>query len=98
MILTRNGSQPSVKGPDDWFTGDVRIDPIAPEAREPSRLTSAIVTFEPGLDQARSRAPTNMYCQLDRGNPPDPAVERVERRWEGVGEQRKHHGVGIGPV
>ena len=61
MILTRNGSQPSVKGPDEWFTGHVRIDPIHLEAREPSRLTSAIVTFEPG---ARSNWHTHPLGQL----------------------------------
>lgn len=61
MIHTRNGSQPSVKGPDDWFTGDVRIDPIRLEAREPSRLTSALVTFEPG---ARTNWHTHPRGQL----------------------------------
>jgi quercetin dioxygenase-like cupin family protein len=61
MILTRNGSQPSVKGPDDWFTGSVRIDPIHLEAQEPSRLTSAIVTFEPG---ARTNWHTHPLGQL----------------------------------
>lgn len=30
MELKRNGSQPSSKGPDDWFTGNVRIDPLFP--------------------------------------------------------------------
>ncbi len=51
MEITRNGTQPSVKGPDEWFTGDVRID--SPFQRsEPSRLTGAIVTFEPGARTA----------------------------------------------
>jgi quercetin dioxygenase-like cupin family protein len=48
MILKRNGSQASIKGPDDWFTGSVRIDPIHLEPKEPSRITSVLVTFEPG--------------------------------------------------
>ncbi|MFV8816753.1 cupin domain-containing protein [Haliea sp. E17] len=48
MILTRNGSQASIKGPADWFIGDVRIDPIHMQAQEPSRITSALVAFEPG--------------------------------------------------
>jgi quercetin dioxygenase-like cupin family protein len=61
MILTRNGSQPSIKGPDDWFVGSVRIDPIHLEAQEPSRLTSAIVTFEPG---ARTNWHTHPLGQL----------------------------------
>ncbi|MGV3640148.1 MAG: hypothetical protein ACO1NZ_06475, partial [Adhaeribacter sp.] len=28
MEITRVGSQPSIKGPEDWFTGAVRIDPL----------------------------------------------------------------------
>jgi len=48
MILNRNGSRASIKGPADWFIGDVRIDPIHMEQQEPSRITSALVTFEPG--------------------------------------------------
>ncbi|MHA6822413.1 (R)-mandelonitrile lyase [Ralstonia pseudosolanacearum] len=48
MELKRAGSQPSIKGPAEWFTGNVRIDPlnIAPQA--PARASSASVTFEPG--------------------------------------------------
>ncbi|MBS0578892.1 MAG: cupin domain-containing protein [Proteobacteria bacterium] len=47
MQITRNGTQPSIKGPADWFTGAVRIDSMF-QRSEPSRLTGAIVTFEPG--------------------------------------------------
>ena len=47
MEIIRNGSQPSMKGPADWFTGDVRIDGMFNRS-EPSRLTGATVTFEPG--------------------------------------------------
>ena len=47
MILTRAGSQPSAKGPAEYFTGTVRID--APfQATEPGRAGGATVTFEPG--------------------------------------------------
>ncbi len=28
MEIQRNGSQSSMKGPPDWFTGTVRIDPL----------------------------------------------------------------------
>ena len=48
MIINRNGSQPSIKGPAEWFTGNARIDPILLKPEEPSRITSALVTFEPG--------------------------------------------------
>ena len=61
MILTRNGSRASVKGPEQVFTGNVRIDPIHIEPQEPSRITSALVTFEPG---ARSNWHTHPLGQL----------------------------------
>ncbi|MCG6941556.1 MAG: cupin domain-containing protein [Thiohalocapsa sp.] len=51
MEIARNGTRPSVKGPDEWFTGDVRIDSQF-QRSEPSRLTGAIVTFEPGARTA----------------------------------------------
>ena len=47
MSISRNGSRPSMKGPNEIFTGNVRIDPIM-AAPEPSRMTCASVTFEPG--------------------------------------------------
>ena len=51
MQITRAGAQPSGKGPADWFTGTVRIDPlfIAPA---PARIAGATVTFEPGARTA----------------------------------------------
>src|SRR3954469_10459940 len=51
MELKQSGSQPSSKGPDNWFTGSVRIDPLFPAA-EPSRSSAALVTFEPGARTA----------------------------------------------
>jgi quercetin dioxygenase-like cupin family protein len=51
MELKRAGSQPSQKGPAQWFTGTVRIDPLN-TAPEPSRLSCASVTFEPGARTA----------------------------------------------
>jgi len=47
ISITRNGSQASVKGPADWFTGAVRIDPLF-NPPEPARASGASVTFEPG--------------------------------------------------
>ncbi|ANK86054.1 MULTISPECIES: (R)-mandelonitrile lyase [Rhizobium] len=47
MDIKRNGSQPSAKGPVEWFTGNVRIDPLF-AAIEPARAAGASVTFEPG--------------------------------------------------
>src|SRR5439155_1340508 len=45
--ITRNGSQPSGKGPAEYFTGSVRIDPLFQSA-DPARAVGASVTFEPG--------------------------------------------------
>lgn len=52
MIITRNRSQASIKGPVDWFSGTVRIDPLFLKANTPSRVTGASVTFEPGARTA----------------------------------------------
>jgi quercetin dioxygenase-like cupin family protein len=51
MEIKRSGSQPSMKGPAEWFTGTVRIDPLFAEA-DPSRVSGALVTFEPGARTA----------------------------------------------
>ncbi len=51
MQITRVGSQPSDKGPEDWFTGAVRIDPLF-GANEARRGAAASVTFEPGARTA----------------------------------------------
>ncbi|HZJ47293.1 MAG TPA: cupin domain-containing protein [Pyrinomonadaceae bacterium] len=51
MELKRNGSQPSSKGPNEYFTGNVRVDPLF-EAPAPSRARGASVTFEPGARSA----------------------------------------------
>ena len=51
MEITRAGSQPSAKGPADWFTGTVRIDPLFDRA-DPARVGGASVTFEPGARTA----------------------------------------------
>jgi quercetin dioxygenase-like cupin family protein len=51
MEIKRNGSQPSAKGPADYFTGTVRVDSLF-NAPEPARARSASVTFEPGARTA----------------------------------------------
>ncbi|WP_127903668.1 (R)-mandelonitrile lyase [Solirhodobacter olei] len=51
MDINRSGSKPSVKGPEAWFTGSVRIDPLM-NPPEPARVASASVTFEPGARTA----------------------------------------------
>ena len=51
MDIKRSGSQPSGKGPAEYFTGAVRVDPLFnPPA--PARVLGASVTFEPGARTA----------------------------------------------
>jgi quercetin dioxygenase-like cupin family protein len=51
MEIKRIGTQPSGKGPADWFTGMVRIDPLF-QASAPARAAGAHITFEPGARTA----------------------------------------------
>jgi quercetin dioxygenase-like cupin family protein len=51
MDIKRNGSQPSRKGPAEYFTGTVRIDPLF-QPSDPARAVGASVTFEPGARTA----------------------------------------------
>ena len=51
MEIKRGGTQAPRKGPGDWFTGSVRIDPLF-QAAAPARGQGAAVTFEPGARSA----------------------------------------------
>ena len=51
MHITRAGTQASLQGPADWFTGTVRIDPLF-ASPEPARSAGNAVTFEPGARTA----------------------------------------------
>jgi quercetin dioxygenase-like cupin family protein len=51
MQITRSGSQPSGKGPSEYFTGVVRVDPLF-KAPDPARVSGARVMFEPGARTA----------------------------------------------
>ena len=55
MEIKRNGSQVSSKGPEEYFTGSVRVDPLFSVTEAP--LTGAAVTFEPGARSAWHRHP-----------------------------------------
>ena len=66
MKITRSGSLPSAKGPEDWFTGTVRID--APfQATEPARVGGATVTFEPGARTAWHTHPLGQTLIVTQG-------------------------------
>jgi len=51
MDIRRTGSQPSARGPAEWFAGSVRLDPLF-QAAPPARVGGASVTFEPGARTA----------------------------------------------
>ena len=66
MNITRSGSQPSARGPAEWFTGTVRID--APfKAAAPARLGGATVTFEPGARTAWHTHPLGQLLIVTAG-------------------------------
>lgn len=66
MKITRAGSQPSGKGPADWFTGTVRIDPLF-TAPAPARTAAATVTFEPGARTAWHTHPLGQSLLVTAG-------------------------------
>jgi quercetin dioxygenase-like cupin family protein len=66
MELKRNGSQRASKGPAEYFTGNVRIDPLF-EAPEPARGRGASVTFEPGARTAWHRHPLGQTLIVTSG-------------------------------
>ena len=66
MEIQRSGSQPSRKGPADWFTGAVRIDPLL-QVRAPARAAGSSVTFEPGARTAWHTHPLGQTLIITAG-------------------------------
>jgi quercetin dioxygenase-like cupin family protein len=66
MEIKRKDSQPSNRGPADWFTGSVRIDPLF-EAPSPARVRVASVTFEPGARTAWHTHPLGQMLIVTSG-------------------------------
>lgn len=66
MEIRRSGSQPSIKGPEQFFTGTVRIDPLF-EAPDPARVRCASVTFEPGARSAWHTHPLGQILVVTAG-------------------------------
>jgi quercetin dioxygenase-like cupin family protein len=64
--VTRSGSQPSAKGPAEYFTGSVRIDPLF-QANDPSRTSGGLVTFEPGARTAWHTHPLGQILIVTSG-------------------------------
>ena len=81
MEIKRAGSQPSQKGPAEWFTGTVRIDPLF-QAQASTRAAGASVTFEPGARTAWHTHPLGQTLIVTAG------VGRVQREGGPVEEIR----------
>ena len=65
MEITRSGMD-SQRGPSEWFTGDVWMDPIA-AAASPSRMTAYSVHFSPGARTAWHRHPLGQVIHVTEG-------------------------------
>ena len=96
MEIKRNGTQPSGKGPGEWFTGTVRIDPLF-QAPAPARVTGASVTFEPGARTAWHTHPLGQTlivtagCGLaQREGSPVEAIRPGDVVWFAPGEKHWH--------
>ena len=79
MDIKRIGSEPSGKGPADYFTGTVRVDPLF-KADSPARVNGASVTFEPGARTAWHTHPLGQHLIVTSG------CGRVQR-WGGPIEE-----------
>jgi quercetin dioxygenase-like cupin family protein len=79
MEIKRNGSQASNKGPAEYFTGAVRIDPLF-QPNAPARVAGASVTFEPGARTAWHRHPLGQTLVVIAGS-------GLAQRWGGPVEQ-----------
>lgn len=66
MKIIRAGSQPSTTGSADYFTGRVRLDPLA-RAELPGRVVCAHVTFEPGARTAWHTHPAGQTVIVTSG-------------------------------
>ena len=66
MEIQRSGSKPSGKGPAEFFTGSVRIDPLI-ATTPPARLGGAVVTFEPGARSAWHTHPLGQMLVVTAG-------------------------------
>jgi quercetin dioxygenase-like cupin family protein len=66
MEIKRSGSQPSRKGPAEYFTGAVRVDPLF-QAGDPARVSGGQVTFEPGARTAWHTHPLGQTLLITSG-------------------------------
>ncbi|WP_457153445.1 (R)-mandelonitrile lyase [Mesorhizobium sp. P5_C1] len=96
MDIVRAGTRPSGKGPADWFTGTVRIDPLF-NPFDPERVQGAQVTFEPGARTAWHTHPlgqtlivTSGLARVQREGGPIEEVRPSDVVWVAPGEKHWH--------
>jgi len=96
MDIRKCGSQPSSKGPAEYFTGTVRIDPLF-QANPPARAFGASVTFEPGARTAWHTHPLGQTlivtagCGLtQRWGGPVEKIRPGDVAWISPGEKHWH--------
>ena len=96
MQITRIDLQPSRKGPAEWFTGSVRVDPLF-EAPDPARAAGALVTFEPGARTAWHTHPLGQTLVVTAGcgraqreGGPVEAIRPGDVVWFAPGERHWH--------
>ena len=96
MEIKHAGSTPSNKGPADWFTGTVRIDPLF-QAPTPARAVGASVTFEPGARTAWHTHPlgqtlivTAGFGRAQREGGPVEEIRPGDVVWFPAGEKHWH--------
>jgi quercetin dioxygenase-like cupin family protein len=98
MEIKRNGSQPSAKGPADYFSGNVRVDGLF-NALAPARVVSATVTFEPGARTAWHTHPLGQTLivtagcgRAQRWGGPIEEIRAGDVIWFAPGEKHWHGG------
>jgi quercetin dioxygenase-like cupin family protein len=96
MDIKRSGSEPSAKGPAEYFTGSVRVDMLF-RPQEPSRTSGAYVTFEPGARTAWHTHPlgqtliiTAGFGWVQREGGPAEEVRPGDVVWFPAGEKHWH--------
>lgn len=96
VTVTPNASQPSVRGPADWFTGTVRVD--APfKGTDEARVSGATVTFEPGARTAWHTHPLGQTLIVTAGSgfvqewgQPIRAIRPGDTVWIAPGAKHRH--------
>lgn len=96
MKITRSGANASVRGPEDYFTGTVRIDPMF-QAEDPGRVAGSHVTFEPGARTAWHTHPAGQTLivtfgrgRVQREGGPVEEISQGDVVWFPAGEKHWH--------